>query len=77
MPGQDGYALVRQLRALDGDRGVRTPALALSAYARTEESAKALAAGFDQHLAKPVDEASLLAALAALRPGAPELPQTA
>ena len=68
MPVQDGYSLVRSLRALEAGRGgARTPALALSAYARSTESAQALEAGFDLHLAKPVDEPSLLEAIALVR----------
>jgi PAS domain S-box-containing protein len=62
MPGEDGYAVVRQLRA----RGDRTPAIALTAYGRGEDRRRALAAGFDIHLPKPVDPAELTQAIARL-----------
>jgi PAS domain S-box-containing protein len=66
LPGEDGYSLIRRLRAgADGDvRGVRgIPALALTAYARAEDRERALAEGFQAHLPKPVDAEALLAAL--------------
>ncbi|MGC4030504.1 MAG: ATP-binding protein [Tepidisphaeraceae bacterium] len=56
MPGQDGYALVRQLRAADpATPFARTPAIALTAYARDKDRQQALAAGFCEHLTKPID----------------------
>ncbi|MCU0687747.1 MAG: ATP-binding protein, partial [Polyangiaceae bacterium] len=55
MPGEDGYSLVRRIRALPASEGGRTPALALTAYARPEDRARALRAGFQLHLPKPVD----------------------
>jgi PAS domain S-box-containing protein len=55
MPVQDGYDLIRQVRALPADRGGNVPAVALTAYARPEDQARALAAGFQVHLPKPVD----------------------
>ena len=63
MPGDDGFALIREVRSLPIDQGGRVPALALTAYARREDRAQALAAGFHVHLAKPVDPAVLLAEL--------------
>ena len=66
MPGQDGYELIRQVRELDaGDQG-RIPAVALTAYAGVEDQQRALAAGFQQHLAKPVEPAALIATVARL-----------
>jgi PAS domain S-box-containing protein len=59
MPGHDGYELIRRLRALPGGRTV--PAVALTALARTEDRTRALRAGFQIHLAKPVDAAELIA----------------
>ena len=55
MPGEDGYVFIQKLRALDGERGRQTPAIALTAYARPEDRARALSAGYHQHIAKPVD----------------------
>ena len=71
MPGEDGYALIRRVRALPADVGGATPALALTAYARAEDRVRAVQAGFQMHLAKPVQAAELLAMVASLaaRPG--------
>jgi CheY-like chemotaxis protein/anti-sigma regulatory factor (Ser/Thr protein kinase) len=66
MPGEDGYSLARRLRALPAERGGRTPAVALTAYARTEDRTKALVAGFNSHVPKPVEVAELIAVLASL-----------
>ncbi len=64
MPGEDGYALVRQLRERDGGR--RRPAIALTAHARADDRRRALAAGFDAYLVKPVDAKDLVALMARL-----------
>jgi CheY-like chemotaxis protein len=66
MPGMDGYALIRRVRALPPDRGGRTPAAALTAHAGAEERARVLQAGFQYHLAKPVEIDRLLAVIAIL-----------
>jgi CheY-like chemotaxis protein len=66
MPQEDGYSLVGRVRARDARRGERTPALALTAYARDDDRARALAAGFDAHMAKPVEPAELVSAVARL-----------
>jgi len=58
LPDDDGYGLLRRLRNLPD--GARIPAIALTAYARPEDRARALAAGFRAHLSKPLDPASLL-----------------
>jgi CheY-like chemotaxis protein len=58
MPDEDGYALVGKLRAR-GDAAGRIPAVALTALARDEDRERALAAGFQNYLAKPVDPAEL------------------
>ncbi len=55
MPYEDGYVLIRQVRALAPEQGGQTPAVALTAYAREEERAQALASGFQFHVAKPVE----------------------
>jgi CheY-like chemotaxis protein len=66
MPGTDGYALARRLRERPPDRGGMLPAVALTAYASPEHEARARAAGFDLHLAKPIDPARVIQALASL-----------
>jgi len=66
MPGEDGYALIRRIRALAPESGGQTPALALTAYARTEERAKAVTAGFQYHISKPIEPAELIAMIASV-----------
>jgi CheY-like chemotaxis protein/two-component sensor histidine kinase len=66
MPGEDGYELMRQLRRLPPEEGGRTPAAAVTAYARPADRRQALRAGFEMHLPKPIDPADLLATLATL-----------
>jgi two-component system CheB/CheR fusion protein len=66
MPEEDGYDLIRKVRALDAQRGGRIPALALTAYTSIEEQAKTVAAGYQQHAAKPIEPADLAAAVATL-----------
>ena len=66
MPGQDGYALIRQVRALDEAHGGNVPAVALTAYARSEDRMKAILAGFQMHVAKPVEGAELITVVASL-----------
>ena len=66
MPGEDGYELIRKVRALDHAAGANIPAAALTAYARAEDRRKALDAGFMMHLPKPVEPAELVAVVANL-----------
>ncbi len=66
MPGEDGFVLLRQLRERSEELGVGIPAIALTAYARSEDRHRALAAGFATHLAKPIEPAELVAAIARL-----------
>ena len=66
MPVEDGYALIRKVRALPKDKGGQTPALALTAYARTEDRVRALSEGYQLHLAKPVDRVELATVVASL-----------
>ena len=68
MPGDDGYVLIRKVRALGSDEGGQVRALALTAYARSEDRALALEAGFHTHIAKPVDPLELTALIAGLAP---------
>jgi CheY-like chemotaxis protein/anti-sigma regulatory factor (Ser/Thr protein kinase) len=66
LPGEDGYELLRRMRALDAEDGRRAPALALTAYAGPDARGKALSAGFDLQLSKPVLPAVLVAHAALL-----------
>jgi PAS domain S-box-containing protein len=66
MPERDGYSLIAELRALPPERGGATPAAALTAYAREEDRDKALAAGFQAHLPKPISPAELIETVARL-----------
>ena len=66
MPREDGYALIEQLRALPPDGGGRIPAVALTGYANADDREKALAAGYQIHVAKPMDPVAVVAAVAKL-----------
>ncbi|WP_437832820.1 PAS domain-containing protein [Sorangium sp. So ce1153] len=67
MPGEDGYAMMRRLRAMGTEVAVSgIPALALTAYTRMEDRRQAIAAGFQMHLAKPIEPNSLVTAVAHL-----------
>jgi CheY-like chemotaxis protein len=66
MPGEDGYSLIKRVRALSPEAGGRTPAVALTAYARANDRMKAILAGFEQYLVKPVEPAELLTLVAVL-----------
>jgi CheY-like chemotaxis protein/nitrogen-specific signal transduction histidine kinase len=66
MPVEDGYGLIKRVRALSRESGGQTPALALTAYARTEDRVRALSAGYQVHLSKPVDRVELAAVVARL-----------
>jgi signal transduction histidine kinase/CheY-like chemotaxis protein len=66
MPGEDGYSFIKRVRALD-PKFASMPAAALTALAREEDRDRALSAGFQMHLAKPIDGHSLIAAVASLR----------
>jgi PAS domain S-box-containing protein len=66
MPVMDGFTLIRKIRALPAELGGRTPAAALTAYARTEDAQRAFAAGFQMHIAKPVEPTQLATVVANL-----------
>jgi signal transduction histidine kinase len=66
MPGDDGYALLQRVRALGLDRDGRLPAVALTAFARAEDRARALAVGYAVHVSKPVEPAALVEVVARL-----------
>jgi PAS domain S-box-containing protein len=73
MPGEDGYSLIRRLRVLEERQESALPAVALSAYARLEDRTKAIRSGFQNHLAKPVEPAELLAVVSSLAGRRPQL----
>lgn len=75
MPDVDGYELIRRVRALEHARGGGLPAIALTAFARSEDRTRALRAGFLMHIAKPVEPAELAAAVASIVGRAGDLPQ--
>ena len=66
MPERDGYSLIRQVRSIEGEQGARILAVALTAHARAEDRMRALAAGYDMHIPKPVEPAELIAVIASL-----------
>jgi CheY-like chemotaxis protein len=64
MPDVDGYQLIQRIRARPDARG-RMPAIALTAFARPEDRVRVMRAGFQNHVAKPLDPAELFAVLVA------------
>jgi CheY-like chemotaxis protein len=66
MPHEDGYALMRQVRLLPAEQGGEIPALALTAYARAVDAERAFDAGYQRHVAKPVDPLLLVQLVAGL-----------
>jgi CheY-like chemotaxis protein len=66
MPDADGFELLRRVRALPPEQGGRVPAIALTAFARSEDRTRALRAGFVVHVSKPVDPAELIATIASV-----------
>ena len=75
MPGMDGFELIRRIRQMESP--VRDlPAAALTAYARSEDRARALRSGFEMHLAKPIDPSELIAAVASLARRRSSLPKS-
>ncbi|AFZ14618.1 multi-sensor hybrid histidine kinase [Crinalium epipsammum PCC 9333] len=66
MPGEDGYTLIRKIRALHPEQGGKIPAIALTAYARTEDRNQAILAGFQLHISKPVNPTELATMVANL-----------
>jgi CheY-like chemotaxis protein len=66
MPGEDGYSLIRRLRSLPRDEGGDIPAVALTSFSRPEDRERALAAGFQAFLTKPVVPSRLIASVARL-----------
>jgi CheY-like chemotaxis protein len=68
MPGEDGYALIRRVRALPEDHGRNTPAIAITSHPRTLDRLRALSSGYQHHFARPLDPAECAAIIAALLP---------
>jgi len=66
MPIEDGLSFIKRVRALPREEGGRLPAVALTAYARLEDRTRALRAGFNSHVAKPVEASELLAVISSL-----------
>jgi CheY-like chemotaxis protein len=69
MPGMDGYELIRAVRRGDVAGAHRVPAMAVTAFARDEDRERALAAGYQAHLPKPIEAGALVAAVANLAAG--------
>jgi CheY-like chemotaxis protein len=65
-PGQDGYALLKEVRTLPAERGGLVPAAAVMAYARSEDRIRALREGFQLYVSKPVHPAELITVVASL-----------
>ena len=68
MPGEDGYDLIRRVRRLEAARGRHIPAIALTAYAAAEDRRRTLQAGYDRHVAKPVEATAFAPLIASLLP---------
>jgi PAS domain S-box-containing protein len=66
MPVEDGYSLIRKVRSSEADKIKRLPAVALTAYASQQDRDRAIDAGYDEHLTKPIDSARFAAVLAKL-----------
>lgn len=74
VPEENGYSLIRKVRALDTREGGKTPAVALTAHGRTQDRMQSLAAGYSMHVPKPVDpgeQTAIIASLVARPPGLP------
>ncbi|MBD2084914.1 ATP-binding protein [Trichocoleus sp. ST-U3] len=65
MPNEDGYSLIRRVRALEAEQG-QIPSVALTAYVRVDDQEAALSAGFQSHVAKPIDPTELITVVASL-----------
>jgi CheY-like chemotaxis protein len=66
MPDEDGYAFIAKVRARPESAGGKTPAIALTAYARAEDRARVLLAGFQSHMAKPVEPVEIVALVSSM-----------
>lgn len=77
MPEEDGFSFIKRIRALAPSMGGRVPAIALTAFARPEDRARALSSGFQSHIAKPIEGAQLAAVIASFAPEPPQKPAPA
>jgi CheY-like chemotaxis protein len=77
MPEEDGYSLIAKIRARDSNTGTQTPALALTSYLRIEDRARALSAGFNVFVPKPVQPEELITAIAGLADVPADFPELA
>ncbi len=66
MPGEDGYDLIRQVRSLPDERGGNIPAVAVTGFASTKDAARAIAAGYQMFVTKPIDLGELMALIRSL-----------
>ena len=66
LPGEDGYKLISRVRALPPEDGGNLPAAAITAYARSDDARRALAAGYQRHAPKPIQPTTLAALVAGL-----------
>jgi CheY-like chemotaxis protein len=66
MPGEDGYALLKKIRALPPERGGRIPAIALTAHSLVQDRLQSLRAGFQSHVPKPVVPEELVEVVASI-----------
>ncbi len=66
MPERDGYELIKEIRKLPAERGGKTPAIALTAFARSEDRMRALMAGYQAHIAKPVEPQEFIVTVASV-----------
>jgi CheY-like chemotaxis protein len=66
MPGMDGYQFIREVRKLPESAGGRTPAIALTAFARSEDRTRAMLAGYQVHISKPIEPQELIATVGSL-----------
>jgi CheY-like chemotaxis protein len=66
MPGQDGYTFIRRVRALEPERGGETPAIAFTQHLRIIDRLRALGAGYQMHIATPIQAAEIALAVADL-----------
>ena len=66
MPGKDGYQFIREVRKLPAQEGGDVPAIALTAFARSEDRTRAMLAGYQVHIVKPIEPQELLATVGSL-----------